>query len=82
MDIIKTNSSKWINDNNKVASHFEWQKGYASFSYSRSQRDNVIKYIIGQKNHHKQKIFREEYMELLTKFEIKYEDAYLFEFYE
>ena len=82
MDIVKTNSSKWINDNRKISSHFEWQKGYAAFSYSKSQRDNVIKYIIGQKNHHKKKTFREEYMELLKKFEIKYEDAYLFEFYE
>ena len=42
----------------------------------------LIKYIIGQKDHHKKKTFREEYIELLKKFEIKYEDAYLFEFYE
>lgn len=82
MNKIKSNSSKWINEEKMIVGNFEWQNGYGGFSYSKSQRNNVIQYIINQKKHHKERTFREEYMEMLQKFEIKYEDAYLFEFYE
>ena len=82
MNKIKSNSSKWINEQKMIVGNFEWQNGYGGFSYSKSQRNNVIQYIINQKKHHKERTFREEYMEMLQKFEIKYEDAYLFEFYE
>jgi len=78
---VKTNSSKWINDNKLIKGKFAWQEGYGSFSYSRSQRDNVINYIINQENHHQKKSFNEEYLELLNKFEIEYDAKYLFEFY-
>lgn len=61
---------------------FAWQKGYGAFSYSKSQRNNVIQYIRNQKKHHMGKTFREEYMEMLRKFDISFEDAYLFEFYD
>jgi len=80
--ITKANTSKWINDNKMIKGHFEWQKGYGGFSYSRSQRNKVIQYIMKQKEHHKRKTFREEYMDLLNKFEIPFDDRYLFEFYE
>jgi REP element-mobilizing transposase RayT len=79
---IKANSAKWINDNHFVLGHFTWQKGYGAFSYSRSQRDKVIKYIMEQEKHHAGKSFREEYLELLRKFEIPFEDNYVFEFYD
>ena len=79
---IKANSSRWINENNFFKSRFEWQRGYGGFSYSRSQRDGVIKYIMQQEKHHKKKTFREEYLEILEKFDIKFENEYLFEFYE
>jgi len=45
MELVKSNSSKWINDNNFFKGRFSWQRGYGGFSYSRSQRDTVIKYI-------------------------------------
>ena len=80
--ITKANTSKWINDNKMIKGHFEWQKGYGGFSYSRSQRNKVIQYIMKQKEHHAGKTFREEYMDLLNKFEIPYDDRYLFEFYD
>jgi hypothetical protein len=70
MRIIKASSSKWINDNHFVSGKFEWQSGYSSFSYSKSQRDNVINYILNQESHHRVKTFREEYLELMGKFEI------------
>jgi len=79
---IKANSSRWINEQKLVNGKFQWQEGYGAFSYSRSQRDAVIKYVINQEEHHRRKIFREEYLDMLQKFEIKFEDKYLFEFYE
>ncbi len=79
---IKANSSKWINERGFVKGKFQWQEGYAAFSYSKSQRDPVIKYIIKQEQHHNRKTFREEYLDLLAKSEIQFDEKYLFEFYE
>jgi REP element-mobilizing transposase RayT len=79
---IKSKSSKWINEKRLVDGHFQWQAGYGGFTYSRSQRNDVIKYIMNQKNHHSSKSFKDEYLDLLRKNEIKYDDAYVFEFYE
>lgn len=80
--IVKTNSSKWINENNFVKGHFNWQEGYGAFSYSHSQRDNVIKYIINQKKHHSKRRFKDEYLELLEKFEVEFDSHYVFDFYD
>jgi putative transposase len=80
--IVKSNSSKWINENKMMPGNFSWQAGYGGFSYSRSQRNNVIQYIIKQEEHHKKKTFREEYLELLKTFEINFDEQYVFEFYE
>jgi putative transposase len=82
MRVLKASSSKWINENNLTAGAFQWQEGYGSFSYSRSQRDNVIRYIMNQETHHGKQTFREEYLELLKKFEIDFNDDYLFDFYD
>jgi REP element-mobilizing transposase RayT len=82
LEVVKTNSSKWINKNQFVNGKFSWQKGYGAFSYSRSQRDNVIQYIMKQEEHHKKRTFQEEYLDLLKKFEIPFEDRYVFEFYK
>ncbi len=82
MRMLKSTSSKWINDNKMVKGRFHWQEGYGAFSYSRSQRNDVINYIMKQEEHHNKKTFREEYLELLKKFEIEFKDEYLFEFYE
>jgi len=82
MRMLKATSSKWINDNKLMNVKFQWQKGYGAFSYSRSQRNDVINYIINQEQHHKKKTFKEEYFDLLKKFEIEFKNEYLFEFYE
>jgi len=79
---LKSASSKWINDSKLVGGKFQWQDGYGAFSYSRSQRDTIVKYIINQEEHHSIKTFKEEYLELLEQFEIEINPAYLFEFYE
>ena len=75
---IKGGSSKFINDRKLVRGKFNWQEGFAAFSYSRSQIDTVIKYILNQKVHHRKKSFKEEYIRLLKKFEVEYDEKYLF----
>lgn len=82
MSAVKANSSGWINEQRFVKGKFQWQSAYRAFSYAKSQRDVVIKYIMNQEEHHKTKSFREEYLKMLTDFEVEYEDKYLFEFYE
>ncbi len=82
MRILKASSSKWINDNQLIKGKFQWQEGYGAFSYSRSQRDHVIRYITKQEAHHKTTTFKEEYLDMLAKFEVDFNSEYLFEFYD
>ncbi|MFC6269289.1 IS200/IS605 family transposase [Frigoriflavimonas asaccharolytica] len=79
---IKSDSSKMMNDENWFRGKFNWQIGYGAFSYSKSQVDRVSKYILNQKEHHKKQSFKQEYLELLTKFEIEYKEEYVFEFFD
>ena len=79
---IKNNSTNFINDKGWLKQKFNWQEGYGVFSYSHSAFGNVIEYIKNQKQHHKKRTFRSEYMELLSKFQIPFEEKYLFEFYD
>ena len=79
---LKASSSKWINQKKFLQGKFNWQKGFGAFSYSISQIDHVIKYISNQKEHHKRKSFREEYLEFLKAFEIQYDEKYLFKWIE
>ena len=74
---IKGSSSKWINQMGFVKGKFRWQAGYGAFSYSHSQIDNVVKYILNQEEHHKRKTFREEYIEFLNHFNIRYNEKYI-----
>ena len=76
---IKNNSTNFINKNKFVRGKFSWQEGFGAFSYSQSQIRNVYEYIKNQEKHHKKNTFREEYLSLLKKFEIKYDEKYLFD---
>ena len=58
---------------------FAWQEGYGAFSYAHYQINNVYQYIANQEEHHKKKTFKEEYLDFLKKFEIEYNEKYLFE---
>jgi REP element-mobilizing transposase RayT len=78
---IKRDSSTFINRKDWFRGKFHWQDGYGAFSYGRSQLDTVYNYIAKQEQHHKKRTFKEEYMELLNKFAIKYDERYLFEFF-
>ena len=75
---IKGSSSKWINEKGFVRGRFYWQEGYGAFSYSKSQLQQVIGYIVNQQEHHRKKTFLEEYKELLHDFEIEYDECYIF----
>ncbi len=79
---IKSNSSKFVKEQNFVKGKFEWQRGFGVFSYAQSQVKNVYNYILNQEEHHKTKTFREEYIEFLTRFEIDYNPDYLFDWTE
>ena len=78
---VKTSSSSFIKEKQWIRSWFEWQKGFGAFSYAHSQIDNVIKYILSQEEHHHKKSFKEEYLAFLSKFNVEYNDKYLFDFY-
>ncbi|GDX53036.1 transposase [Bacteroidota bacterium] len=78
MQEVKGDSSKWINENKYVRGRFEWQEGYGAFSYGKSQVPNVIAYIQNQEIHHQKKSFVEEYMAFIKKFEIEYDEKYIF----
>lgn len=79
---IKSNSSRWVNDEKPMRVKFEWQEGYGAFSYSHSQIGDVIAYIQKQQEHHRRKPFREEYLEFVKKFDIAYDPRYLFDLEE
>ena len=79
MKTVKAKSSKYINDNHLTKARFAWQEGYGVFSYSHSQMDRVYHYIMNQQEHHIKQLFRDEYLEILTKFGIEYDERYIFE---
>lgn len=78
MQDVKANSSKWINENKLATRRFEWQGGFGVFSNSKSQLDDVARYIINQEEHHRKKTFKEEYREFLQKFEVEFDEKYIF----
>ncbi len=79
---IKRESSTLINSKNWFPGSFHWQDGYGAFSYGRSQLNNIYNYIAKQESHHKKRTFHEEYAEFLQKYEINFEEKYLFEFFD
>lgn len=79
---IKKSTNEFIKTKRFVKSRFQWQEGYGAFSYSHSHIDTVVKYIQKQKQHHKKVTFKEEYIDFLQKFQIEFQDEYLFEWFE
>ena len=79
---IKKSSNSFVKEKGFSKYNFEWQEGYGAFSYSHSSLDNVIEYINNQKEHHKKRSFKEEYINFLEKFNIEFKNEYLFEWIE
>ncbi|WP_282126753.1 IS200/IS605 family transposase [Marinifilum flexuosum] len=76
---IKKSTNAFIKEKGFSPYRFEWQEGFAAFSYSQSSLNNVIGYINNQKEHHKKKAFKDEYIDFLRKYEVDFEDRFLFE---
>ena len=79
VQLLKSNSSKWINDNGKTSKKFQWQPGYGAFSVSVSQIDTVKAYFDNQEEHHRTKTYREEFLQFLQRHRIEYDEEYVFE---
>lgn len=76
--LIKSESTKWVNNKKFLLEKFAWQEGFGAFSYAKSDLPNVILYIQRQEQHHKIKSFQEEYISLLNEAEIEYNEQYIF----
>ena len=77
VEIVKTNSSRWIHERRVLHRTFGWQSGYAAFSVSESKMDEVSKYIRAQQEHHRKATFQEELIAFLERAHIQYDDRYL-----
>lgn len=75
---LKANSARWINEKRLTPGRFEWQTGYGAFSYGHSQIDAVVKYIQNQEEHHRKRTFLEEYVAFLERFNVPYDERYVF----
>jgi len=75
---IKSGSTNFINRNSWVKGRFNWQEGFGAFSYSRSQLDTVIRYVQNQQKHHQRCSFHDEYVKLLDRFDVPYDERYIF----
>ena len=79
---IKKASTDYIKKEKLSPHKFQWQEGFGAFSYSKSQKDRVVQYVLNQKEHHRKRSFREEYLAFLKAFEIEYQEKYLFDFFD
>lgn len=79
MQEVKANSARFINESGRYTYKFQRQGGYGCFSYAQSEAKNVINYIFNQKEHHRKAEFRDEYLGLLERFNIPYDERYVFE---
>jgi len=79
LEEIKKNSSRWIKTKGREYQNFAWQGGYAAFSVSSSLKDTIVKYIQNQKEHHRSLTFKEEVIKFLKKYDLDYDEKYLWE---
>ena len=79
---VKSDSTEFVNKKRFSRRRFSWQEGYGAFSYSRSQLDAVAKYVLEQEEHHTKRSFKNEYVALLDRFEVEYDERYLFTWIE
>ena len=74
---VKKESSKWLKQQGPNLSGFYWQSGYGSFSIGQSQVAATERYILRQEEHHRRISFQEEYRRFLTKYNIPYDERYV-----
>jgi putative transposase len=76
---IKANSSKWMKTKDKSLANFFWQDGYGAFSVNPKEVDVVVNYIKNQHEHHSKKDFKVEYRAILKKYEVEYDERYVWD---
>ena len=79
MQSVKAKSSKWVNESGLLPQRFEWQVGFGAFSYSPWDVDMIFHYIENQEEHHSKQNFNKEYLEILQKHEVEFDENYIFE---
>lgn len=79
LEEIKSDSSKWIKTKGETLKIFYWQDGYGAFSVNPSEVDVVIRYIENQKEHHKKIGFQDEYRGFLKKYNVEYDERYVWD---
>lgn len=75
--VIKANTSRWIHQTASNLRHFGWQAGYGAFAVSHSNLDEVKRYIANQQEHHRVRTFKEEFLALLRRHNIEYDERYI-----
>ena len=75
---IKKESSVFINKQQWLPAKFQWQEGYGAFSFSKSELNSVYNYVLNQGIHHKKRNFQLEYLQFLKKYQIEYDERYIF----
>jgi REP element-mobilizing transposase RayT len=79
MEAVKADSSKWIKTQGAAYADFAWQNGYGAFSIGQSQLGAVKRYIEGQKEHHRARTFQDEYRQFLQRYEVDYDERYVWD---
>jgi putative transposase len=79
IEVVKKDSSKWIKTKGGAYRSFHWQNGYGAFSVSQSNVAQVVKYIEGQKKHHRRRSFEEEFRAFLKKYRVPYDERYVWD---
>jgi len=74
---LKGDSSNWMHREFPVLRNFGWQDGYGAFTVSKSGIPDLIRYIQNQRDHHSVMTFQEEYLRLLKKHGVEYDERYL-----
>ena len=79
MELVKSNSSKWIKSKGASYANFYWQDGYGAFSVNPTEVSTVIDYISNQHEHHHKKSFEDEYRAFLHKYKVEYDEQYVWD---
>jgi REP element-mobilizing transposase RayT len=79
LEVVKSNSSKWIKTKGVGYEDFYWQDGYGAFSVKPSEVDRVIAYIANQHKHHSKKTFQDEYLGYLEKYKVDYDERFIWD---
>ena len=77
LEELKKSSSKWIKRQDRSFASFKWQEGYGAFSIGQSNVATLKRYIDGQKRHHQKRTFKDELRGLLKKYEVEYDERYI-----